>query len=247
MIRMFHFIFKSFLLVGLLFFSFPLNVFAIEISLEDWVFNVDGVSSEFLLGDEFPAVGSFTNGLGQFALEISGEGSHKVIGYFDLEIHESANTFFNEFGNISSNSPSVGQSWEIDEPGFFYGDILDNVFSGDLDFSNGVQSGAEDDVAFALGWDFVLLSNEVAVIDFIFTNIVPASGFYLSQTDPELSESVYFYSALSIIGDNLTNGGDGPLSVAEPKVSYLLLGLVFIFWCRLCRFRARLGMSNVTQ
>lgn len=192
---------------------------AIEISLEDWVFNIDGVISEDFAGDPLPATGVLVDGLGALSLEITSSGSHNIIGYFDFEIFESFNTFFNESG-METGIPAIGQSWEIDEPGFIYGDIVDNVFLGALDNSNGVPAGAEDDVGFSIGWNFSLLPGDIATIDFIFSDTLPAVDFFLTQTDPDLNQSLYFYSSLDIQTDGLP---PGPSVIPLPPTIYLMI------------------------
>ena len=94
-----------------------------------------------------------------------------------------------------------GQSWEIDEPGYVYGDIYDNLLSGILDNTNGVPVGFEDDVSMAMAWDFILGVNQEAVIEFVLSSSSTSSapsGFYLAQTDPDSSETIYFSSTLEI-------------------------------------------------
>lgn len=205
-------------------------------SLEDWIFNIDGTISEDFAGDPIPTTGTLVDGFGTLSLEVTGLGSTSVIGYFDFEIFEDFNTFFNESGAATGTS-AIGQSWEIDEPGFIFGDIVDNVFAGSLDNSVGVMPGNEDDVAFAIGWDFSLLDGDVATIDFTITDILPAVDFFLTQTDPDLGESIYFYSSLDI---QTTGGPPGPsVDVPEPPTVYLIITSLLCLFLRseLCRSR----------
>ena len=195
----------------------------LETTLEDWIFNIDGVISEDFFGDPLPTTGSLVDGLGTLSLDITDEGSHNVIGFFDFEIAEDLNTFFNESGT-ATGLPATGQSWEIDVPAFSPFGMYDNVFDGSLDNSSGVTPGNEEDVAFAIGWAFSLLAGDTATIDYIFTDISPSVGFFLTQTDPDLGESLYFYSSLNI----QTSGGPpgpapDPVDVPEPPVLYLML------------------------
>ncbi len=81
-----------------------------------------------------------------------------LFGYLDGEIDPDLNSSFNEFGRLiavagSGSGDSAADSWEIDEPGFVFGDIYDNLFLGALDNSNAVPEGSEDDVAMALGFE----------------------------------------------------------------------------------------------
>jgi len=94
----------------------------------------------------------------------------------------------------------VGQSWEIDEPGYVFGDIYDNM----LDNTNSVPAGLEADVSFALGWNFTLAAGDLVTINLNLSDVLNTSGFYLQHTDNEvgsnfdLSESVYYWSDLTI-------------------------------------------------
>lgn len=206
-------------------------------SLEDWIFNIDGTLHEDFFGDPLPTTGSLVDGLGKLSLEITGNGSHSVIGYFDYEMFEDFNTFFNESG-AATGLPAIGQSWEVDEPGFVFGDIVDNVFAGSLDNSVGVPPGSEDDVAFAIGWDFSLFAGDIASIDFVITDILPTVDFFLTQTDPDLGQSIYFYSSLDV---QTTGGPPGPtIDVPEPPTLYLIFTalLCLLLKSKLCRSRS---------
>jgi len=167
---------------------------AVTINLYDWAFNVDGTTFEFVNGDTMPTTGTLTNGLGTLTWSTSAPGSHTFIAFFDHEIDEAINTFFNEYGE-AINTPAI-QSWEIDEPGYIFGDIYGNVLAGALDNTNSVPNGSEDDVSWAMGWDFTLASGESALINLTISETAPTSGFYLAQTDPESNASIYFSSSL---------------------------------------------------
>jgi len=203
---------------------------AAQVSLEDWIFNIDGATHEAFFGDPLPTTGSLVDGLGTLSLEITGSGSHNIIGYFDYEIFETSNTFFNESGAVTG-TPETGQSWEIDEPGFIFGDIIDNAITGSLDNSVAVSPGNEEDVAFAIGWDFSLLANDTAFIDFVITDMLPSVDFFLTQMDPDLGESIYFYSTLDVQGSGFLPGSS--VDVPEPSTWYLMLaGLLCLFLSR---------------
>lgn len=168
------------------------------IDLFDWAFYVDGTAYEFTLGDSMPTTGGSldANGLGSLSWTTSGAGGHTFLAFFDYEIDEATNTFFNEYG-AATGSAAAGQSWEVDEPGYVFGDIYGNVLAGALDNSNAIDGTTFlDDVSFAMGWDFTLAAGETATITLNLSEIMPQGGFYLSQTDPDSGTSIYFSSSL---------------------------------------------------
>ncbi len=195
---------------------------AAEISLFDWAFNVDGVTYEDSFGDVMPTTGSLDNsGLGTLNIEITSAGSYNIVAFFDFEIDEASNTFFNEYGD-TFGMPAVGQSWEIDEPGYLFGDIYDNVLDATLDNFNNVDSFFPDDVSFAIGWDFTLAADQTGSIDFILQNTAPTTGFYLAQTDPDSDATIYFSSILDI-----TSPDFNVQPVPEPmSIALFMLGLL---------------------
>ena len=211
---------SSFTLFLSLFCAF--NIQAAVIDLTQWVFNIDGTVSESGL---YPAgveplpsgvTGSLdTNGLGSLSTQVSGAGDHNVTLMLDYEIDERTNTFFNEYGS-TGGSLAASQSWEIDEP-FLFGDIYFNTLDATLDNSNNVPNGLNDDVAFALGWNFTLGVDEIAIIDFSISDILDTSEFYLAHHDAETGpgfdelSSIYFSSDLSISG----------VGVPEPGTAFL--------------------------
>ena len=155
------------------------------------------------------------SGLGSVIIMLSGVGDYLVSMIVDYEIDEGVNTFFNEFG-ASGGALAGGQSWEIDEPGYLFGDIYDNFLDSTLDNTNGVPGGLEDDVSMGLGWDFSLADGETAVVSFFLSENQPGSGFWLNHVDPDSQYGYYFSSTLEIRGDE-------PAGVPEPG-TLLLLG-----------------------
>jgi hypothetical protein len=202
-------------------------------SLYDWAFNVDGTTYEASLGDSMPTTGALdSEGLGTLSWSTSAAGDHTFIAFFDFEIDEASNTFFNERG-ATGGALAAGQSWEIDEPGYVFGDIYWNVLDGALDNSNALPAGLEDDVSFAIGWDFTLAADETATINLVLGQVAPTMGFFLEQFDPDSQESVFFSSSLSVTG-----GGGGGEPVPEPA-TLLLLGTGLMGLC--AAGRKRLG------
>ncbi len=147
---------------------------AVTINLFDFAFNLDGDISASPAGSNMAGFDTGT-GLGTITVQIGTAGVHKFIAFFDHEIDEPVNTFFNEFGSVNG-APAAGQSWEIDEPGYVLGDIFTNFSTGTLDDTNGVPSPLVDDVSMALGWDLLLASNQIATINLSVSTSAPA-GF----------------------------------------------------------------------
>lgn len=165
-----------------------------NVSLVEFASQVDGaVSSSIPSGSSFNP----STGLGSLLLTFSGPGTHSGLLYVDHELSEADNGFENELGS-TSGSPASGQSWETDEPGFSSqpGDIFDNFLAGTLDGAVGKSS--PDDVAMALGWEFILQPGELARLTFLLSTDRPSGGFYLRQHDPDSGDDVYFTSSLSI-------------------------------------------------
>ncbi len=203
----------------------------VDLNRFEYGFNIDGTTYMDTLAIPGSSNTFDSAGLGTFSWQTTAADDHSFIAYFDFEIDEAVNTFFNESG-ATTGSPLAGQSWEIDEPGFVFGDIYDNFLDGSLDNSNGVPAGEEDDVSFALGWDFSLLADQKATIKVFLSDIAPSTGFYLSHTDPESQYSIFLFS-------ELTTGGGGeeePPPIPEPGTIFLLgaglAGLVGWGWRR---------------
>jgi len=187
---------------------------AATINLFEYAFNFDGT----VTNGSAPAgvnIGGFnTNtGLGTISFSTSADGAHNFLAFFDHEIVETTNTYFNEYGDTSGSTAS-GQTWEIDEPGWTFGDIYANFEAGSLDNSNGVPQDTPDDVSMAMGWDFILAADETATITMTLSTSQPNNGFYLAQYDPDSQASIYFFSNLNIQG-----GGD---PVPEPGTMLLM-------------------------
>lgn len=195
--------------------ALPLSA-AADIVLFDWAFHLD--ATNYVPGDTLPAnvntaAFDFTTGLGSIGITISGAGGHNIAAFFDHEIDETVNTFFNETGSVVG-VPVAGQSWEIDEPGFVFGDIYANVLVGALD--NSIGTLLPDDVSMAQGWNFVLAADEIAALGFRTSTTPPVAGFYLRHLDPDSLTSVYFSSSLVIRGE--------AVPIPEPE-SLALIGI----------------------
>ncbi|MCV2355639.1 PEP-CTERM sorting domain-containing protein [Paucibacter sp. B2R-40] len=171
------------------------------ISLAEFAFNIDGAVSNGAAPAGVNIAGFNTSsGLGSISVKLSGAGNRYAGLFVDHEIDETVNTFFNESGS-SSGIAAAGQGWEIDEPGFTFGNIYGNFLAGQLDGLNGVPAGSEDDVSMATDWHFALNAGETATISFLFSDIAPVGGFYLKQFDPDSQAAIYMSSSLLIEQD----------------------------------------------
>jgi hypothetical protein len=158
-------------------------------------------------------------GLGELNITLTGVGNHQVSGFFDHEITESQNSYFNETGS-AVGTVAVGQSWEVDKPGWLNGDIYSNFAAGSLDNSIGMSiygnTSFPDDVSMAMGWDFSLAMDEQAVISFSLSETEPGA-FYLAHADSGSNKTIYLSSNLTISQVN---------AVPEPSI-LLLFGIGF--------------------
>ena len=94
-------------------------IHAATIDLIDYGINLDGASTFPTMGDALLGtvdVSSFDQnaGLGTLRVFVSGAGNHFVGAFFDHEIDETINTFFNESGH-TVGVPETGQSWETEQ------------------------------------------------------------------------------------------------------------------------------------
>lgn len=215
------------------------------IVLTDWAFNIDGnvIAQEF--GDNVPS-NNLLGDLGDVSVEITGAGSHFVFAYFDYEIDQANNTFFNELAEVFG-TPDAGQSWEIDEPGFVFGNIYDNLFAGIFDNSNDLDSIGREDVSFGIGWDFTLTDTQSAAVNFSLSDIAPSDGFYLRHFDDQVgpnfnqTSSIYLASSLNI--SNAPADPPPPAQVAAPGGMFWLSFVVITLFSqrknRLTRCQSR--------
>jgi hypothetical protein len=180
--------------------------------------------------DEFSGAGlnvTFTNTLdadnfGNVTWEVTNDTGGdlfdvKFFGFLDAEIDEPVNSFFNESGALVSvtgagSSDTAADSWEIDEPGFVFGDIFDNLLDGSLDNLNSVPAGQEDDVSLALGFDIGTLLSGQSLLATFDTSLDNIGG--LSHTDPDSDITFYFNGSVAL---------QDVSSVPEPGTLMLLL------------------------
>lgn len=182
---------------------------AADVFLFEWAINRDGGLTG--TGDPAPPGFDISTGLGTVEFTVTGAGSHGAFMFVDHELSENVNTFFNEIGT-TSGTPASGQSWEIDEPGFDFGDIYDNFLAGTPD--NTIGSAEPEDVAMLMGWNFDLAAGETGTVRFVLSQSQPGGGFYLTHTDPDSDEALYFSSSLRITTDGRVPDAGSTLGLA---------------------------------
>jgi hypothetical protein len=224
-------------------FTLPGQVFGAPVSLQEFLFNLNGTlyHNTTVVPGLNSAGFNTTTGLGTLTLTFSPgvAGSYFFHAFFDQQVHV---PFYNEFGSVSG-TPGAGQSWQIDEPGFGDGNrtgtIFTNTSNNALDNTNhiagtlsnffnncgangggAVNPACNNDVSMAMGFNFILASDEFATITLTASQVQPTGGFYLRQTDPSslddpLTDNAYLQGAISIQGN---------VPVIPEASSLLLLG-----------------------
>jgi hypothetical protein len=184
----------------LLFFSVNATNASADTILFDWALNLNGaiyVPADALPANVNSAGFDFNTGLGTLTIQYTAAVAGNVFlgAFFDHEIDESINTFFNEVGAVSGTA-AAGQSWEMDEPGFVFGDIYTNLLAGSLD--NTIGSATPDDVSMAMGWVFAAAAGDTVGVTFLVSTNPPANPFYLRHYDPDSDLAVYLSGSPTI-------------------------------------------------
>lgn len=154
-------------------------------------------------------------------------------GFLDADIDRDVNTFFNEYGVYVSLSLPAGApggaigatSWQIDEPGFVFGTILNDLAAGSLRNDNFVPSSAPDDVSLALGFPIGdLTPGQTATLTL---RLSPTTIGGLQQIDPDSESGFHLngYAAIGALQEPLPGGvpEPGTWALCAAGVSVLLL------------------------
>ena len=163
-----------------------------------------GPFNEFgLAGLDVSFFNNLTDGLGTARWRIDNNSGGdltnvRLFTFLDMEIDAATNTFFNELAEHEGfgSDPEDPDSWEIDEPGFLFGNIFTNLLDGQLDNDDNGFDALADDPSMALGFDIgTLMAGETLVAD-IRISTRDING--LRQTDPDSDVSFWFNGTASI-------------------------------------------------
>ncbi len=113
----------------------------------------------------------------------------KFVVFLDADLDRDTTTFFNEYGSLvnlsllpqAASNDIAPAGWEIDEPGFLFGDLAQHLLTGGLDQTNSIPASAPDDVALALSFPLGTLSPNSLINSFFFISQTDIGS--LSQTD----------------------------------------------------------------
>jgi hypothetical protein len=154
----------------------------------------------------------------------------RLLVFLDADIDRSANTFVNEYGQfISLDLPpgapegAVGaSSWEIDEPGYVFGDIFQNLQAGILDNRNAVPNGSPDDVSLALSFNVGTLQPGAALRATLLISRTDIDG--LMHVDPSSDARFYWNGFVQLTQPS--QGGEVP----EPSTAIPVFVAVVALW-----------------
>lgn len=186
--------------------------------------------------------------LGTVTWEVTNNGAGPLtdvvfFGFLDADLGTAFDDEYGTFISVPGTGPgdSAPDTWEIDEPGFVFGDIFFNLLDGFLDETNGVPQGSEDDTSLALGFGIGTLGVGDTILA-TFTTSSDSSLGGLSQTDNpppgQAPAGTFFFNATA----QVIPAGSGPGVPAPPILLLFLSGLMGIallhthksraFWAR---------------
>lgn len=200
-------------------------------TLQEILFNVNGTAyhDTYLVPGLNSAGWNDATGLGTLTLTFNpgAAGAYFFDAFFDHQLHV---PFFNEYGAVSG-APAAGVSWQIDEPGFGDGNRLGTIFgnasANALDDTNHVPGtlsnlfndcggntpgnppdpACNNDVSMALGFNFLLAADELAIITITASPTMPTGGFFLRQLDPDTPSDVFLVGMISIVSSRVPEPG----------------------------------------
>ncbi len=174
-----------------------------------------GGSGVDLLDFESTLSGDETDVVLRYTLHNAGASTLSDVRFFsllDVEIDESTNGFFNEFGTVTGTA-ATGQGWEIDELGFAGGNLVANILGAALEDANDVPAGSPDDVAMALSFALGSLApGESRVVEVM-----------ISEDGDALGTLVLEHEDLSPVGDTHIHYSGQVQALPEPTTALLVL------------------------
>ena len=135
--------------------------------------------------------------------------SLRLYFFLDLAIDQAENGFFNEYGfRVPEESNTSLITWQIDEPDYLGGHIVEKLESAALDQTAHITMQQPDDVSMALGLDIA----EIPAKSYMAFDLVLSRHNIggLAQTDPDSNATVYVNAVVS---------GSGELTL-NPPVAY---------------------------
>lgn len=153
-----------------------------------------------------------------YAIEKAAGGAQQVtfLSFLDAEIDVIPTTWYGEYAT-TGGALAAGQNFEVDEPGSVSGDILDNIFNGDLDGTNALGELTPDDVSIAMSLDLGLMDvGDIASVEVMISEDGDhVGGFWITQADtyPITGTEITFSAWLQ---DSSGWAEDSSLSYAEP-------------------------------
>ncbi len=143
------------------------------------------------------------NGYGTFGWDFNAPPANtlqnaRLVVFLDAELDHATTTFFNEYSALVNFALPPGalpgdvaaSKWEIDEPGFLFGNLAQHLTNGALDQTNSVPANVPDDVSLALGFQLGTLPPNALVKIRCFVSATNIGG--LSQTDSSTNTQLYF-------------------------------------------------------
>ena len=159
----------------------------------------------------------------------------RLLVFLDADLDRIQNTFVNEYGSfVSLDLPPAAPAgaiaasgWEIDEPGYVFGDVYQHLQAGALDNTNALPLGNADDVSLALSFNIGLLNPGDRVRTTLFISSENIEG--LRHVDLASDASFNWNGYAQVVRN-------GPVSeIPEPSAMLPILAALLLGW----RFRQR--------
>ena len=157
----------------------------------------------------------------------------RLLVFLDADLNRDENSFVNEYGSFVSldlppNAPLgaiAASGWEIDEPGYVFGDVYQNLQAGSLDNTNALPLGSADDVSLALSFNIGVLNPGDRVSTTLFISSADIEG--LRHVDLGSDES-FGWNGYALITRR------GPVNeIPEPSAALPVLAALLFGWrCR---------------